>query len=180
MSSKQPVYKVKLSGEVVIPEKEISEEIALKIVTLIMGGAVKPNDSGLNTNSVITSESPLSGDITPKVFMAHKKPSSEIERITCLAYYLNKYRNTSAFKTKDLTKLNTEAAQPTFSNPTVFARNAEAAGYLAKAGGGSKQISNLGESLVDALPDREKVKIALEAKIKRKAHSKRAKKVTKK
>lgn len=180
MSQKEPVYKIKLSGEVAISEKEISEEIALKVITLIMGGAVKSDDSGFNTNSAITTEAPLEVTATPKAFMAHKKPSSEIERITCLAYYLNKYRNTSAFKTKDLTKLNTEAAQPTFSNPTVFARNAEAAGYLAKAGGGSKQISNFGESLVEALPDREKVKIALEAKVKRKTHPKRAKKVSKK
>jgi hypothetical protein len=33
--------------------------------------------------------------------------------------------------------------------------------YLAKAGGGKKQITILGEEVVEALPDREKVKAAI-------------------
>jgi len=169
-------------GSVIVPERVISEEIALKVITLIMGGPgqAQEESGGGNLNHKAGSEEPGLGDNpTPKTFIAQKKPSSEIERITCLAYYLDRYRNVSAFKTKDLTKLNTEAAQPTFSNPTVFARNAETAGYLAKAGGGSKQISDLGESLVKVFPDREKVKKVLadyKTNRKRRAKKSRAKK----
>jgi hypothetical protein len=164
MEPKTSVYKVSMSGSVIVQEKEISEEVALRVLALIMRGDAKLNDSRNDVfNSMDDSEDTLQdGELAPKAFMAKKRPSSEIERITCLAFYLTKHRNVSAFKTKDLTKLNTEAAQPTFSNPTVFARNAEAAGYLAKAGGGSKQISDLGELLVDALPNRERVKTILE------------------
>jgi len=105
--------------------------------------------------------SPSADAQTPKVFMAKKRPDTVQERITCLAYYLTHYRNTPAFKTKDLTKLNSEAAQPKISNPAFFARNAANAQYLALAGGGNKQITARGEALVTALPDREAVKKAL-------------------
>lgn len=166
MSKETSGYKISMTGSVIVPEKEISEEVALRVLALIMGGGTKQGEISGNDSlrSIIDSSeaSAQDGELTPKAFMAKKKPSSEIERITCLAFYLTKYRGVSAFKTKDLTKLNTEAAQPTFSNPTVFARNAEAAGYLAKAGGGSKQISDLGELLVNALPNRDNVKSVLE------------------
>jgi hypothetical protein len=172
MPTKTTGYKISMTGNVIVPEREISEEVALRVLALIMGGGTKHGEtSGIDSLHSIIDSGEISiedGETTPKAFMAKKKPSSEIERITCLAFYLTKYRNVSAFKTKDLTKLNTEAAQPTFSNPTVFARNAEAAGYLAKAGGGSKQISDLGESLVNALPNRDSVKNVLENKTNRK------------
>jgi hypothetical protein len=106
---------------------------------------------------------PSTGSLSAKAFMVQKKPSSETERITCLAYYLYKHRGVNAFKTKDISKVNTGAAQSPFSNAAVFARNAAQAGYLAKAGGGAKQITALGEAVVEALPDREKVKAAIDA-----------------
>jgi hypothetical protein len=61
---------------------------------------------------------------TPKEFMLEKQPSTDVERIACLAYFLTHYRNTPHFKTLDLAKLNTEAAQPKFSNTAYSANNA--------------------------------------------------------
>ncbi len=162
MTLKETEYRVSLSGgKVTVKDELVSEEVARKIINLIMGGTVSmPGTNNSGDHDVSEKEVNIES-MSPKAFMALRKPSSEIERIVCLAYYLNHNRSIGAFKTKDLTKLNTEAAQPSFSNPTVFARNAETAGYLAKAGGGSKQISDLGEKLVNALPDREKVKEVL-------------------
>jgi len=166
MSSKEPTYKVNLSGgSVTVKDQPVSESVALKIIALVMGG-------NLDIDTLAAAPSPISGpgqgtedasgaSLNPKAFMAQKKPTSEIERITCLAYYLTHYRNTKAFKTRDLTKLNTEAAQPSFSNAAVFTRNADTAGYLSKAGGGTKQITYLGETVVKALPNREDVKSAI-------------------
>jgi hypothetical protein len=54
--------------------------------------------------------------------------------------------------------LNTEAAWPNFSNPTVAVNNARKDKYLTPAGKGDKQLTNRGEALVEALPDQEKVK----------------------
>jgi hypothetical protein len=102
-------------------------------------------------------------ELTPKQFMAQKKPKTDGERITCLAFYLTNYRQTQQFKTKDLTDLNTkEAAGPRFSNAAAAANNAMRDQYLAPAGGGQKQITIRGEALVNALPDREKVAAAMQ------------------
>ena len=57
-------------------------------------------------------------DISPKEFLLEKKPSTDVERVACLAYYLTHYRSTPHFKTLDLSKLNTEAAQVKFSTRT--------------------------------------------------------------
>jgi hypothetical protein len=98
-----------------------------------------------------------SGNLTAKTFLAQKDPKTDAERITCLAYYLTHYKATPRFKTKALAAANIEAAQPKFSNPAVAVMNAAGSKYLSAAGGGDKQITVLGEKLVDALPDREKV-----------------------
>ena len=104
------------------------------------------------------SQPPPLGTLTPKNFMAQKDPKTDVEKITCLAYFLTHSRQLAQFKTKQLTDLNTEAAQPKFSNPGVAVGNAAGSKYLSLAGGGKKQITVLGEKLVDALPDRERVK----------------------
>ncbi len=182
MTSKESVYKVTLSGgDILMNEKPVSEAIALKIITLIMGASINPQamHSLENTEKESGVATAISGDnsSTPKSFMALKKPASEIERITCLAYYLAYHRETPMFKTRDLTKLNTEAAMKDFTNASVSARNAASAQYLAKAGGGNKQITSLGEAVVNALPDREKVKKAIQdcSLPKKKTRSKKSK-----
>ena len=48
---------------------------------------------------------------TPKEFMLQKQPNTDVERVACLAYYLAHYRDIPHFKTTDINKLNTDAAQ---------------------------------------------------------------------
>ena len=113
---------------------------------------------------------------SPKVFLAQKKPKSDVERVTCLAFYLHHHRQIGQFKTKDLTKLNSEAAQPKFSNPAVAVQNASVqCQYLTSVGKGCKSITTRGEILVQNLPDREKVKTALEENPPVRRHKKRKK-----
>jgi hypothetical protein len=92
---------------------------------------------------------------SPKEFMFQKQPKTDVERITCLAFYLTHFRDMPHFKTLDLGKLNTEAAQIKFSNTAYATDNATKAGYLAPAARGQKQITAWGEQFVAALPDRE-------------------------
>jgi hypothetical protein len=89
-----------------------------------------------------------------------------------LAYYLTHYRDQPHFKTLDISKLNTEAAQIKFSNPALSVNNAAITGYLAQASKGNKQISAAGEVFVAALPDREAAQAAM-AKARPKRKSKR-------
>lgn len=98
---------------------------------------------------------------SPKEFLAEKKPSTELERVACLAYYLTHYRDTPHFKTVDISKLNTEAAQIKFSNPARAVDNAAKAGFLVPASQGNKQLSALAEQYVQALPDRGAAKAAV-------------------
>lgn len=110
--------------------------------------------------------------ISPKAFLIEKRPQSDVERIACLAYYLTHYRGESAFKTLDLSKLNTEAAQIKLSNPTRAVDNATAAHFLLSIGQGKKQLSAIGEVYVQALPDRSAAREAISDLKKRRSRAK--------
>jgi hypothetical protein len=94
--------------------------------------------------------------LSVKDFIFEKDPATDPERMACLAYYLTHYQETPHFKTVDLTRLNTEAAQRTFSNPAFASSNAIRDGFFVSAPkAGYKQLSAMGERFVHALPDRE-------------------------
>jgi hypothetical protein len=155
-------YQLKVMGKGLRIERKISQEMTRRIIGIVLGedvssigkaeGFAIPNPADLDSEAIPT----------PKSFLAEKKPRNETERIVCLAYYLAHYRHMQQFKTRDLSDLNRDAAQPKLSNPSVTARNATMANYLALAGGGRKLVTARGEDLVKALPDRDKVKEALE------------------
>jgi hypothetical protein len=99
--------------------------------------------------------------LSAKEFMLQKQPQTDVERVACLAFYLTHYLNTPHYKTIDISRLNTEAAQIKFSNPAFAVVNATNQGYLTQAGKGYKQISSVGEQFVAALPDRDAAKAVL-------------------
>lgn len=99
--------------------------------------------------------------ISVKDFVMQKQPRTDVERVACLAFYLTHYRDARFFKTLDISKLNTDAAQVKFANAAYAVANAEKAGLLAPAQRGQKQLSAVGEQFVLALPDRDVAKGAL-------------------
>jgi hypothetical protein len=117
--------------------------------------------SSASSNPVIENSFSEDRSISPKQFMFEKQPKTDVEKVACLAYYLTHYRNTPHFKTLDISKLNTEAAQMKFSNPAVAVENALKQNYLAPAPKGTKQISAQGEQFVQAMPDREKARAVM-------------------
>jgi len=168
-------YELTIEGEGIKVGQSVSKHVALQILGLLMGG----NDPTVRNISVLeTTTTPE--QIDPKSFMAMKKPISDVERITCLAFYLSHFRKVSQYKTRELTDLNVEASQPRFSNASVAARNAVQQQYLSLAGRGKKQITTRGEAVVDALPDRERVKRALEENVFRSIRRKKSKSTAKK
>lgn len=156
--STENTYKLSLTGNDITVSKDISAELAHQIVLLLMPSRAArtpyPHEQEVVRNGV-------NAALTPKEFMVQKRPSTDIERVTCLAYYLDRYRDTREFKVKELTDLNREAQQVKFSNPSAAARNAVQLGYLTSPGGGRKQITSTGEAVVEALPDRAQVKEVL-------------------
>jgi hypothetical protein len=101
--------------------------------------------------------------MSPKEFLLEKQPRTDVERMACLAYYLTHYRETPHFKTLDLSKLNTEAAQPKFANAANTTNNAVKRGYLVPSSKGQRQLGAAGERFVLALPDREAARAAMAA-----------------
>jgi hypothetical protein len=100
--------------------------------------------------------------VSAKEFLLKKQPSTDVERVACLAYYLTHYRDMPHFRTLDISKLNTEAAQVKFTNAAQAVNNATSYGYLATATKGNKQLSAAGEQFVEELPDRETARAAME------------------
>jgi hypothetical protein len=125
----------------------------------------RKGDQGTGFDTLPTSSGPAAfsrdRSLSPKDFLHDKRPVTDIERVACLAYYLANYRDTPHFKTIDISALNTEAAQPKFSNASVSVDNAKQAGLLVPATKGNKQISAAGEKYVELLPDREAAREAL-------------------
>jgi len=174
-------FHLSLEGGGLSLDRIVNEAVAQHIVAIVMTGAAPaPAPVGFAPGASRLGAAPaLQGGVTAKAFMAEKRPATDIEKVACLAYYLSKYRDVAGFKTKELTELNREAAQVPLSNASATARNAVSEKYLAPHGGGKKQITVRGEALVEALPDREAVKAALEQHAKgkrRKASAKKAKK----
>jgi len=99
--------------------------------------------------------------LSPKEFLLKKQPQSDVERVACLGYYLAHYRDQQQFNTRDISALNTEAAQRRFSNAAVPVSNATNYGYLVPGIKGMKQLSAGGEMYVEALPDRDAANEAL-------------------
>ena len=99
--------------------------------------------------------------MSPKEFLVEKQPRTDVERLACLAFYLTHYRDMPHFKTLELSKLNTEAAQPKFANAANAANNAVKALYLVPSTKGNRQLSAMGEQFVRALPDRDAAKASM-------------------
>ena len=112
-------------------------------------------------------------EVTPKDFLFQKRPNTDIDRVACLAYYLTHYRDTPHFKTVDISKLNTEAAQIKFSNTAYTVGHATQAGLLVHAGANVKQLSAIGELYVEALPDSAAAKATLAGMRPRRARNKK-------
>jgi hypothetical protein len=161
MSTKSDQHAVKVTGPGLSFERPVSEDVANRIITLVMTGEeARPGAIPNDVSTGIVGREPV-GNLTPKQFIAQKRPSTDYERVACLAYYLAHHRNSPEFKSSDIKKLGTEAAMQVSNPPQAVMHASDRYGYLAKAGGGMKQITTLGEEVVKALPDREKVKAAI-------------------
>src|SRR5947208_1422424 len=97
------------------------------------GGALLPGGTGGAAGPTLPGSQ--RGELgTPRQFLAAKRPTTDVERVTCLAYYLTHVRSTPHFKTKELIELNREAAGIKISNPSQATGNAkDRNGYLAEA-----------------------------------------------
>jgi hypothetical protein len=172
-------FKLKLSGPGLDLDTALSEAQAKMIFNIAFAPASSGGDSSATVPDIVVAPRlpHLGGVPAPRDFVAAKNPMNEQERLTCLAYYLYKYKKMEKFSAKELKDLNSEAAQPRFNNASYIARDAVNTGYLAAVGGGKKTLSPVGERVVDAMPNREKIAEVLQ-KYAKKARKKSAAKKT--
>jgi hypothetical protein len=112
-----------------------------------------------------------------KAFLRAKNPTNTVQRVACLAYYLTHYRGTPKFKTRDISKMNSDAAGTSIGNPSQAVGNATTQSkYLAPAGSAKKQLTGFGEEVVNALPNQEAVAALEKAEPARKRREARRKK----
>ena len=147
------------------PLSILDREHVLKTVATWFRIGLSPNmSSATGVSSTEQSSSTPNGDekfsdrpeLSAKDFIFEKDPRTESERLACLGYYLTHYQETPHFKTVDLSRLNTDAAQRKMSNPAVAANNAMRDGFFVHAPkAGFKQLSAMGERFVQALPERD-------------------------
>ncbi|MFQ5765227.1 MAG: hypothetical protein ACE5GT_09870 [Rhodospirillales bacterium] len=138
----------------------LGDQLQSKMTAPAASGTLELSGTRPHTKSSVPYSTEI--EVSPKEFLREKQPQTDVERMACLAYYLTHYRDTLQFKTLDLSKLNTEAAQRKFANPSKTAANAVQYGYFAPAAKkGSRQLSSAGEEFVMALPDREMAKAAM-------------------
>jgi len=139
-------------------------------ITIAKGGGENTNNEN-NGGNVNLNNSDI------KQFLSSKKPIGFYEQIACLGYHLEKIQGLESFDTKSITKANTAARATKIPNPSLYLGDVVSKyGYLAAIGGGKKAMTARGEALVEALPDRAAVKVALDNNpIKKKTSSKKKK-----
>jgi hypothetical protein len=93
-----------------------------------------------------------------KDFVKAKSPKNDMQRVACLAYYLTHQKGISTFKSKDIDEQHEAAGGISFKVAQAVANATNVSKYFAAAGQGKKRLTTLGEDVVDALPDLEKVK----------------------
>ena len=149
-------------------EKDLRERTYATVGTFFGYAAPEVGLTNAGAGRTAGERSPPDVSIAPheppsaKDFLLQKQPNTDVERVACLAYYLAQYRSTRHFKTADISKLNTEAAQNAFTNASYAVRNAHKAGLLAPVSRGMKQLSAQGERYVDELPDQAAAKAVMQ------------------
>jgi hypothetical protein len=128
-----------------------------------------------NSEAKSASAMPAGNFGSAKDFLRDKNPTSDVQRVACLAYFLTHARALSQFKTSDIRKANTDARGMSMNIPRAVDNATRAVGFLAAVGGGKKQLTLLGEQVVDALPNQEKADQLVKSQGKRRRSSAKGK-----
>ena len=163
--AEQEKYKITIKGPGLTFDQSVDKNSANKIMSFVMTGSALPDGgggrSGGDSGGAGAGGANLS-DLNPKQFIAQKKPKTQYERIACLGYFLHTGRKVAEFGAEEIAAINKEAAKQPISNLSqILNDTTRKYGYLTAAGVGNKQMTVLGDAIVEALPDRDAVKTAI-------------------
>jgi hypothetical protein len=156
-------FKISIKGTGLNFDQSIDTNVANKIISFVLTGVALPDAGGGNVAGTPAAGSTASNiaRLDAKQFIARKKPKTQYERIACLGFFLRNARKITEFGADEIKDINKEAAQLPISNlPQIINDTTRKYGFLSPAGEGKKQMTVLGDAIVEALPDREAVKTA--------------------
>lgn len=98
-----------------------------------------------------------------RVFIRTKKPLNDVERVACLAYYIMKTKSQAGFTRKDINAAHTDSGGSNINMTRALDNATRQSKYLSNRGQREKQLTTVGEDVVEALPDRDAVAAVLAA-----------------
>jgi hypothetical protein len=109
-----------------------------------------------------------------RAFIRIKRPTTDVQRVACLGYFLAGTTRNPGFSSKDVTKAHTDSGGSKINMTRALDNATRSAKYLSNRGPKEKQLTTLGEDIVVALPDQQAVKeIESSAKGRGKARAKK-------
>ncbi len=98
-------------------------------------------------------------DTDIKSFLKKKDPKNKYQQVAVLAYFLKKNSGTDEVNKEIIESANTQAGGRTIDDITATLNDAKLKyGFFGAGSGGKKILLAYGEDIVEALPDKEKVK----------------------
>ncbi len=94
----------------------------------------------------------------PRAFMRVKRPETDVQRVACIGYYLAQTTGNHGFSSKDLGTTYTLSGGSKINLPRALDNATRKAKYLSNRGPREKQLTTLGEDIVEALPDQSAVR----------------------
>ena len=137
-------------------------------------GGAAANASSEALRSATQTQTPLEGKV--REFIRAKKPTSDVQRVACLIYFLAKTTNKEGFISKEINQAHIDSGGSKINLPRALDNATRRSKFISNRGGKEKQLTPLGEDIVDALPDQQKVSDLIKEAGKRGSRKKRAKK----
>jgi hypothetical protein len=91
-------------------------------------------------------------------FIRLKKPATDVQRVACLGYFQVKTNGVPGFSSKDIGKLHVESGGSAINMTRALDNATRQSKYISNRGAKEKQLTPLGEDVVEALPDQQAVK----------------------
>jgi hypothetical protein len=146
----------------------VLQSAASKFALTVQAAAGGGQAGAASTNTVTAT--PLVGTATtadvqaaitrkdPRAFIRLKKPNTDVQRVACIGYYLVQTTGQQGFTSKAISTAHTDSGGSKINMTRALDNATRAAKYLSNRGPREKQLTTLGEDVVNALPDQAAVK----------------------
>ena len=167
-------FTLKLTGDGMMIEREVTPEVAHAIVGLILGGSVAPTTTIAQPAALNPAAVGAAPALSVREFLEAHTAKRIPEQIACIALYLKKQHNATVFTKKELVKGFEDAQEPVPSNLHRDIAWATKNGWIAPKTGtkNSFYLTGTGENAVTTkfpAEVRKKTKQVLRPRKKRKA-----------